>query len=151
VRGEQDCLDAVTGTKVEGALTLAADGQVREGYGRAMHAWHMVGVCFCSARMIGRDQQLVVRDEARRPVDDLGVLDEKLGSRQARLQLRAHELIESCARDGNAKQEESEKHGQLVRVAEPSQVGRQLGRAREELVAGCQPLLDSVRLVACDA
>jgi hypothetical protein len=115
-----------------------------------MHAWHMVGVGFCSARMIGRDQQLVVRDEARRPVDDLGVLDEKLGSREARLQLRAHELIEACARDGNAKQEESEKHGQLVRVAESSQVGRQLGRAREELVAGCEPLLDSVWLVACD-
>ena len=50
--------------------------------------------------------------------------------------------------DGNAEQEESEKHGQLVRVAEPSQVRRQLRRAREELVAGRKPLLDPVRLVA---
>jgi hypothetical protein len=110
----------------------------------------MVGVRLCGARMIGRDQQLVVRDEARRPVDDLGILDEKLGSRKARLQLCAHELIDARTRDRNAKQEESEKHGQLVRVAEPSQVGRQLGRTREELVAGSEPLLDSVRLVARD-
>ena len=89
VRGEQDCLDPVAGAKVEGTLALAADGQVGEGDGRAMHAWHMVGVRLCRARMIGRDQQLVVRDEARRPVDDLGVVDEKLGSREARPQLCA--------------------------------------------------------------
>ena len=60
-------------------------------------------------------------------MDDLCVSDEKPGSREARQQLRAHELVEARACDGNAEQEESEQHGQLVRVAEPSQVRRQLG------------------------
>ena len=95
VRGEQDRLDPVTGAEVERTLALAANGQMGESDGRAVHARHVVGVRFRGARMIGRDQQLVVRDEARRPVDDLGVLDEKPGSREARLQLRAHELIEA--------------------------------------------------------
>ena len=150
VRGEQDRLDPVAGAEVEGALALAANGQVGEGDGRAMHARHVVGVRFWRARVIGRDQQLVVRDEAGRPVDDVGVLDEKPGSGEARLQLRAPTSSSTRARDGNAEQEEPEQHGELVRVAEPPQVRRQLGRAREELVAGREPLLDPVRLVAGD-
>ena len=148
VRGEQDRLDPVAGTEVEGTLALAANGQVGEGDGRTMHARHVVGVGFCAARMIRGDEQLVVRDEACRPVDDLCVLHEQPGSREALPQLRADELVEARARDGNAEHEESEKHGQLVRVAEPSQVRRQLGRAGEELVARREPLLDAVRLVA---
>jgi hypothetical protein len=108
----------------------------------------MVGVCLRRARMIGRDQQLVVRDEACRPVHDLGVVDEKPSSREARSELRAHELIEAQVGDRNAEQKESEKHGQLVLVAEPSQVRRQLRRAREEVIAGREPLLDPVRLIA---
>jgi hypothetical protein len=116
-----------------------------------MHARDMVGVRFCRASMVGRDQQLVVRDESRRPVHDVGVANEQPGSREVRLQLRAHALVEPSACDGNTEQEESEQDGQLIRVAEPSQVGRQLGRAGEELIPGCEPLLDSVRLVAGDA
>jgi hypothetical protein len=111
VRGEQDRLDPVTGAEVEGTLAFAANGQVSESDGRAVHAGHMVGVGFRRARIIGRDQQLVVRDEARGPVHDLGVLDEKPGSREARPQLRAHELIEAQVCNGNAEQEESQKHG----------------------------------------
>ena len=53
--------------------------------------------------------------------------------------------------DGNAEQEEPQQHGQLVRVAEPPQVRRQLGRTREELVARREPLLDPGGLVARDA
>ena len=113
-----------------------------------MHARDMVGVRFCRTRVVGRDQQFVVRDESRRPVHDVGVVHEQPGSREVRLQLRAHELVESRACDGNTEQEESEQHGQLIRFAEPSQIGRQLGRAGEELVPGREPLLDSVRLVA---
>ena len=147
VRGEQDRLDPVAGAEVEGLLALAANGQVGECDGRAVHARHVVGVRFCCARMVGRDQQLVVRDESRRPMDDLSVVDEKPGSREARPQLRADEIVESRARDGDAEQEEPQQHGQLVRIAEPPQVRRQLGRAREELVARREPLLDALRLV----
>ena len=100
--------------------------------------------------MVGRDQQLIVRDESRRPVNGVGVVDEARLPRGAPA-VRAEELVEACAFDGNTEQEQSEQHGQLIRVAEPSQVGRQLGRAGEQLVPGCEPLLDSVRLVAGDA
>ena len=81
-------------------------------------------------------------------MDDLSVLDEKPGSREARLQLRADEIVESRACHGDAEQEEPQQHGQLVRIAQPPQVRRQLGRAREELVARREPLLDALRLVA---
>jgi hypothetical protein len=83
-------------------------------------------------------------------VNRLGVLHEQPGAREACPQLCAHELVEARAWDGDAEEKEPEKHGQLVRVAEPSQVGRQLGRAGEELVAGREPVLDWVRLVARD-
>jgi hypothetical protein len=98
--------------------------------------------------MIGRDQQLVVRDEPGGAVNGVSVVDEQSGSREPGAQLVVHELVDALACDGNAEQEEPEKHGELVDVAESSQVGRQLGRPREELVAGREPLLDSVRLVA---
>ena len=64
VRGEQNCLDPVAGAQVEGALALAAHGQVGESDGRTMHARHVVGVRLSGARMIRGDEQLVVRDEA---------------------------------------------------------------------------------------
>jgi len=76
------------------------------------------------------------------------IIDKQSGSRESGAQLVGDELLDALARDGNAEQEEPEKHGQFVGVAEPSQVGRQLGRSRKELVAGREPLLDSVRLVA---
>jgi hypothetical protein len=83
-------------------------------------------------------------------VYDVSIVDKQAGSHEVHLQLPAHELLEPRAGDGNTEQEESEQHGQLIRVAEPSEVGRQLGRAGEELVPGCEPLLDSVRFVAGD-
>ena len=113
-----------------------------------MHARHVVGVRLSATCVIGRDQQLIVRDEARGSVDELGVLHQQPRSREARPQLRAHELVEAGARDGDTEQEEPEKHGQLVCVAEPSQIRRQLRRARQEVVAGREPLLDPLRLVA---
>ncbi len=73
MRGEQDRLDPVPGAEVEGALALAANGQVGEGHGWTVHARHVVGVCLGRAGVIRRDQQLVVRNEARRAVDDLRV------------------------------------------------------------------------------
>ena len=46
---------------------------------------------------------------------------------------------------GNAEQEEPDEHRQLVGLADAMQVGRQLGRPQQEVVAGREPLLDSFR------
>ena len=77
MRCEQDRLDPVAGTEVERMLALAANGQVGESDGRAVDARHVVGVRFRGAGVVGRDEQLVVRNDARSPVDDLRVPDEK--------------------------------------------------------------------------
>jgi hypothetical protein len=148
VRGEQDRLDPVARGDVERALALAANGQVGESDRRAVHARHVVHVSFRCGRMIGSDQQLVVRDEPGGAMKCLPVVDKQSGSHESGAQLVGDELLDALACDGNAEQEEPEKHGQLVGIAEPSQVGRQLGRPREELVARREPLLDSARLVA---
>jgi len=97
VRCQQDRLDPVAGAEVEGTLTLAANRQVGESDGRAVHARHMVSVRFSRARMIGGDQQLVVRDDSRSAVDHLAVVDEEANLREPRPQLRAHELAEAHA------------------------------------------------------
>ena len=89
VRGEQDRLDAVAGAEVEGALAAPAHGQVGEGDGRAVHAGDVVGVRLCGARVVGGDQELVVRDEARGPVDGVPVGDEKAGTLEVLPQLVA--------------------------------------------------------------
>ena len=112
-----------------------------------MHARDVVGVLFRRTRVVGRDQQLVVRDEPRRAVDRLGVRESRPAARGGPAAARPR-AVDARARNGNAEQKEAEQDGQLVPVAEPSQVGRKLGRAREQLVAGGEPLLDSVRLVA---
>jgi hypothetical protein len=85
MRGEQDRLDPVAGAEVEGTLSLAANRQVGEGDGRAVHARHVVSVGFSRARMIGRDQQLVVRNDPRRAVNDFAVVYEKAGFCEQRL------------------------------------------------------------------
>ncbi len=92
VGGEQDRLDPVAGAEVERSLAFAANGQVRERDGRTVHARHVICIGLCPTRVVGRDQQLVVRDEARRAVDDFAVLDEQPGAREAGLQPRAHEF-----------------------------------------------------------
>ena len=115
---------------------------------RTVDARYVVGVCLRGARMIGCDQQLVVRDESRGAVHDRGLVDEQPRLREALLQLRAHQPIDTLARDGNAEQEEAKQHGELVRVAEAAEVRRQLGRACQELVLGRQALLDPARRVA---
>jgi hypothetical protein len=81
-------------------------------------------------------------------VDDLAVLHEQAGTMEVRPQFVADELVEPGRRDGHSEEEESEEDGQLVRVAEPSQVGRELGGARKEVVVGREPFLDSPGLVA---
>jgi hypothetical protein len=63
------------------------------------------------------------------------------------VKLRADELVETLARDGNAEQEEPDEQRRLVGVADPSQVGRQLRRSCEELVACRKPPLYLRRLV----
>ena len=98
--------------------------------------------------VIGRDQQLVVRDDARRAANDVVVGDEQSGLREQCAKLLVEQLVDAIARDGNAEQEEPHKDGELVRFAEPAQVGGQLGRAHEQLVAGREPPLDSLRVVA---
>ena len=147
VRGQQDRLDAVSGTEVEGALAAPAHGQVGEGDGRSVHAGDVIRVGLRGAGVVGGDQELVVRDEARGPVDDVPVADEEAGGREMLPQLAADVRLDLRTGDGDPEQEEPKQHGELVRVAEPSQVRRQLGRARQELVAGREPLLDPRRLV----
>jgi hypothetical protein len=126
VRGEEDRLDAVAGADVQRTLALAAHGEVGERDRRAVDSGHVVGVPFRAAGMVGRDQELVVRDESGGAVDDLGVLREQARTRDVRPQLGPDELVEACACDGHPEEEEPEQYGQLVGVAEPSQVRRQL-------------------------
>jgi hypothetical protein len=70
------------------------------------------------------------------------------GAGEALPELDPDEVSEAGSVDGDAEQEEPEEHGELVRVAQPSQVRRQLGRPREELVARREAFLDALRLVA---
>ena len=114
-----------------------------------MHPRHVVGVALRGAGVIGRHEQVVVGNETRSPVDELRVLDEKPCTLEEPPQLVADELVDARTRHRNAEQEEPQQHGQLIRVAEPPHVGGELGRAREELVAGSHSLLDPARLVAC--
>ena len=88
-----------------------------------------------------------MRDEARGAPNVATVDDEQPGSREPSAKLRARELVETVARDGNAEQEEPDEQCRLVRVADSSQVRGQLGRPREELVARREPPLDSLGLV----
>ncbi len=113
-----------------------------------MNTRHVIGVSFGGRGLIGGDQQLVVRHEARGAVDDIVLVHEQPGARETRSKLRTDQLVDACPRHGNAEQKEPEQHGQLVAVAEPPQVRGQLGRPREQLVARCEPLLDARRLVA---
>ena len=113
-----------------------------------MNTRHVIGVSLGGRGLIGGDQQLVVRHEARGAVDDIVLVHEQPGACETRSKLRADELVDACPRDGNAEQKEPEQHGELVAVAQPPQVRGQLGRPREQLVARCEPLLDARRLVA---
>ena len=81
-------------------------------------------------------------------MDAVGPLDEETGSLEAVAQLHAQQPLDALTDDGDAEEEEAEQHGQPIGVAEPPQVGRQLGRACEQVVAGREALLDPVRLVA---
>ena len=79
----------------------------------------MVGVGVGPARVVGGDQQLVVRDDPRSAVDVIAVLDQEAGAVEQLPELRADELAEPRAPDGDAEQEEPEQQRQRVRVAEP--------------------------------
>ena len=67
---------------------------------------------------------------------------------EVRPQFVADELVEPGPRDRHSEEEKPEEDGELVCVAEPAEVGGQLGRAREEVVVGREPFLDSPGLVA---
>jgi hypothetical protein len=127
MRCEQDRLDPVAGAEVEGMLARATNGQVREGDGRAVNAWHVVAVRFRGAGSIGRDEQLVVGNEARSAVEDVVVLDEKPCTDEEPSELGGDELVDPRTRHGNAEQEEPQQHCEDVRVAEPPEVRRELG------------------------
>ena len=147
VRREEDRLDAVAGAEVERTLAGSAHRHVRERDRRPVHARDVVGVAV-RRRVIGRDQQLVVRNDARGSANGLAVVDEQTGAGKAVAKLRVDELVEPLARDGHAEQEEPDEQRELVGVAEPSQVRGQLRRPGEEVVAGRKPLLDSLRVVS---
>ena len=74
---EEDRLDPVAGAEVERALARAAHGQVSEGDGRPVNARHVVGVLVCGGGVIGCDQQLVVRDDARGAANEVVVRGEQ--------------------------------------------------------------------------
>ena len=107
-----------------------------------MHARNVVGVSLRCRRVVGRDQQLVVRDEARRAVDDVAVVDEEARVLEALSQRVAEVPLDARTIDRHAQQQQPEQHGELVRVAEPAQVRRQLRRTGKKLVAGTQAFLD---------
>jgi hypothetical protein len=111
-------------------------------------ARHVVRVLLGPAGVVGRDQQLVMGDEPRRGVDKRAVHHEQARTVEVRLQPAPDELLEAGSRDGYAEEEEPEEDGQFVRVAEPAEVGGQLGRAREQVILGPEPALDSLGLVA---
>jgi hypothetical protein len=148
VRREQDRLDPVPRAEVERALARAPNREVGECDRRPVHARHVVGVPVRRGAVIGCDQQLVVRDDARRPANRLVVRDEQRGFGEPFAKLLFDELADALACDGNAEQEEADENRQLVGLAEPSQVRGQLGRSCEELVAGREALLDVLRVVA---
>jgi hypothetical protein len=124
---------------------------VSEGDGRPVHARHVVGVPVCGDAVIGGDQQLVVRDDARGAAHKVVGRGEQASFREPRTKLVAEELVDALTRDGNAEQEEPDEHRQLIGVADPMHVRRQLTRSQEKVVARGEPLLDSLRLVARDA
>jgi hypothetical protein len=101
-----------------------------------------------AAGVVGGDQQLVVRDESRRAVDVFALGDEQARALEQLDQPRIDELVEPCTTDGDAEQEEPQQQRQRVGVAQSAQIARQLGRSREQLVPGREPLLDRGRLVA---
>jgi hypothetical protein len=77
--------------------------------------------------VVGGDQELVVRDEARRAVEDVTRMNEEASGLEALTKLAADVRLDARTVDGNTEQEESEQHGELVAVAEPPEVRRQLG------------------------
>jgi hypothetical protein len=108
----------------------------------------VVGVPVRRGAVIGCDQELVVGNDARCTANHVVVRDEQHVFGEPTPKLLADELVDALARDGNAEQEEAHQHRELVGLAEPSQVCGQLGRPCEELVAGCETLLDVLRVVA---
>ena len=84
-------------------------------------------------------------------MDDVVLCGKQAYVREPCKKLVVEELVEALARDRNAEQEEPDEHGQLVRVADPMQVRRQLGRSEQKVIAGGEPLLDSSCLVAREA
>jgi hypothetical protein len=111
-------------------------------------ARHVVGVLLHSSRLVGRDQELVVRHDPRRPVDEIAVLHEQGRARERRAEPFVHELVQARPFHRHAEEEEPQEHRELVRVAEPAQVGRQLRRPRQQLLSGGQPFLDPLAVVA---
>ena len=83
-----------------------------------------------------------MRNDARCPANGIALVDEEPGLREACTKVRADELVETLARDGNAEQEEPDEQRRLVRVADPAQVRGQLRRSREKLLAGREAPLD---------
>jgi hypothetical protein len=61
----------------------------------------MVSVALGAFGLVGGDEQLVVRNEARRTADDVLVDDEKSYTFEPLAQLRRDELVHALAIDGN--------------------------------------------------
>ena len=76
------------------------------------------------------------------PCTSVAGVDEQPGPREPRAQLRPDERLDPRPLDRHAEEEQPQQHGELVRVAEPPQVRRQLGRPREQLVGRREPFLD---------
>ena len=89
-----------------------------------------------------------MRDEARRAVDDVAVVDEEARAFEALSQRAADVPLDARTIDWHAQQQQPEQHGELVRVAEPTQIRRQLGGSGKKLIAGTQAFLDPRRGVS---
>jgi hypothetical protein len=81
-------------------------------------------------------------------VNEIAVLHEESRAGEHRTKAGLHELVHARPCDRHAEEEEPQEHRELVRLAEAAQVGRQLRRPCQQLLAGRQPLLDPVAVVA---
>ena len=81
-------------------------------------------------------------------MDEVAVPHEQGHAGERRTKPCVHELVHARPCNRHAEEKEPQEHRELVRVAEPAQIGRQLRRPRQQLLSGREPLLDPVAVVA---
>ena len=139
VAREQQRLDPVPGAEIERTVDRLADGQVGEHSRRSMDACDAVRVL--DVEPIGRDQEVVVRDDAGEPVQQAVTL---FG--EPCLDQQRRELVR---RRGVAEEEERDQEGEAVgHGSEPAPVDLQIDVREDRLAARVQAARDPGARVA---